>query len=60
MNYSRMSGQYEGTLNGIAFSLDLLADRLPYISQEKAMGELQSLAKQIKERIEKANKECKL
>lgn len=58
MNYARMSGHYEGFLNGLSFGLDLLANRLPYISQEKAVKELQDLAEEIKQRIEKVNKEC--
>ena len=58
-NYPRQAGYYEGMLKGISFTLESMVGNR-YMSHKEMVRQLQVMSVEIKEEIEKVNKECVL
>lgn len=56
-NYPRQAGYYEGMLKGISFTLESMAGN-QYLSHKEMVRLIQAMSVEIKEEIEKVNKEC--
>lgn len=56
-NYPRQAGYYEGMLRGLSYTLSAMAGNR-YMSHQEMIRQLQVMSVEIKEEIEKVNKEC--
>lgn len=54
VNYARQAGHYEGTLKGLACTLEWLAEN-PYLTHEELLKQIKDVSMTMKETVEEAN-----